>query len=290
MIKRNSSTQTTENPDCISVYWRISIVFIAITLVWLCIRIFVDTQLGEAYSRSSHITRAVLTSIVIIPIIVAARRFLDRRPWSGLKLTSLSTGWRPLLIGMMCWLLPASAGLVVCITLRWTEITLQEPISNIFVLGAGLFILVFIYEALPEELIFRGYVYRNLVTQMPRWLAVLAQAILFVLWGLLNGGSNSLERSALFFVGAIIIGMFRVITDSVWASVGFHLAFQTISQLFGTIGGQFTISEPQILSLFAFGALPFAISLSILKMFYKTVPRWHEREPEPPQYDHEVQP
>jgi membrane protease YdiL (CAAX protease family) len=288
MLKQNSVVQPHENGGRVNLHWRIGIVFIAVTLVWLCIRTFVDTQLGEEYSRSSHIIRAVLTSLVIIPLIVAARRFLDRRSWDGLKLTSLRSGWRPLLIGVICWLLPAAIGLVVCIALGWTEINSQEPVGNVLALGAGLLLLVFIYEALPEELIFRGYFYRNLVTEMPRWLAVLTQALLFVLWGLLNGGPISPERSALFFVAALIIGIFRVVTDSVWASIGFHLAFQTISQLFGTIGGQFTISDPQILSLFALGVLPFAMSLSILKMFYKTTPEWQEREPDSTQHPHEV--
>jgi uncharacterized protein len=281
MIKQNSVVQTHENRERISLFWRISIVFIAVTLVWLGIRAFVDMQMGEEYSRSSHILRAVVTSIVIIPLIIAARRFLDRRPWSGLKLGSLRTGWRPLVVGMICWLLPAAIGLAVSVTLGWTQITLQEPVGDVLALGAGLLILVFIYEALPEELIFRGYFYRNLVTEMPRWSAVLAQALLFVLWGLLNGGTNSFERIALFFVASLIIGIFRVITDSVWASIGFHLAFQTTAQLFGAIGGQFAISDPQILSLFAFGALPFGISLSILKLFYKRNTRWKEHEPDP---------
>lgn len=281
MTAQDSATPTNAGQDRIGLFWRIALVFIAVTLVWLCIRTFVDAQFGAGYSRSSHIISALLTSLAVIPLILAARHFLDRRPWSGLKLPSLRIGWHPFFIGMICWLVPAGIGLIICTALGWTEITLQEPIGNVLALGAGLLMLVFIYEALPEELIFRGYFYRNLVTELPRWSAVLIQAILFVLWGLLNGGPISLDRSALFFVAALIIGVFRVITDSVWACIGFHLAFQTISQLFGTIGGQFTISEPQVLSLFAFGILPFAIGPSILKKFYKTNPRWQDREPDP---------
>ena len=37
------------------------------------------------------------------------------------------------------------------------------------------------YEAFPEEITFRGYVYRNLNTRFPRWLALVLQVVMFVL-------------------------------------------------------------------------------------------------------------
>lgn len=275
------STFGTEDAERrLHLFWRITIVFIAVTLVWLVVRASVNAYWGLEYTRTSHMVRAVLTSLVIIPLIVSARRFLDRRAWTGLSLSSLSTGWRPLLIGMICWLIPAAIGITACAAFGWTDITLQAPPGNILILAAGLMVLVFFYEALPEELIFRGYFYRNLSEEMPRWLAVLGQAVLFVLWGLANGGPISLERSILFFTAALIIGVFRVITGSVWASIGFHLAFQTTAQLFGTIGNQFVVSDPQTLSLVAFGVVPFALSITILRRFYKSNPGWTVREPD----------
>ena len=42
--------------------------------------------------------------------------------------------------------------------------------------------LVFTGEALPEELALRGYLYANLAERLPRWAAVLGQAVLFMLW------------------------------------------------------------------------------------------------------------
>ncbi len=268
--------------------WRITIVFSAATCIWLFMHEIANTVFGTDYSRSSHTFRAVITSLLVIPLIVLARRFLDRRPWNGLGLSHFRIGWRPLLIGMICWLIPAVIGLVVCVALGWTEITLNEPIGNTLLLTFGLMLLVFIYEAFPEELIFRGYFYQNLATAMPRWLAVLGQAILFVLWGLANGGPNSIERSVLFFVAATILGVFRVVTGSVWASIGFHLAFQTTTQLFGTIGNQFTISDPDTLSMFAFGVLPFATGISFLRMFYKSRPDWFNRESEVAGYENDT--
>ncbi|MCQ3930771.1 MAG: CPBP family intramembrane metalloprotease [Chloroflexi bacterium] len=264
----------------LSLFWRMALVWVAATIVWFCIRLGVNAAFGSDYSRSSHIIRAVLTSWVIIPLILFARRCLDRRSWHGLTLSPLPMGWRPLLIGMICWLIPAFIGLALCLVLGWTSITPREPMGNILLVTLGLIFLVFIYEALPEELIFRGYFYRNLAAQFPRWLAVLIQAILFVLWGLANGGPISSDRSLLFFVAALILGVFRVMTGSVWASIGFHLAFQTVAQLFGSVGDQFDITHSSTLTLLAFGILPFVFSPILLKRFYTTPPNWWEREPD----------
>lgn len=274
---KNDSPLTNEdfhkegNPR-LSLLWRIAIVLLVVSGVSLLIGSLADSFLGSDYSRSGHVFRAMLTSLIVIPFIFGVRYFLDQRSWDGLGLSRLTSAWYPLLIGMICWIVPATVGIITCVVLGWTQITLQEPIGNILLAGVVLFFLVFIYEALPEELIFRGYFYRNLADEMPRWLAVLGQAILFVLWGLANGGTNSIDRSLLFFVAAIILGILRVVTGSLWASIGFHLAFQTMAQLFGTVGNQFAISDPQILTLFAFGILPFATAIPLLNMFYKNRP------------------
>lgn len=262
-------------------FWRLAIVFLAVALIWPLLQYVANILFGPDYSRPGHILRAVLASALTLPTIVLARRVLDQRPWGGLALGSLHTGWRPLLLGMFCWLVPAGVGVAICVGLGWTEITLNAPLGETLLLGAGLLLLVFLFEALPEELVFRGYIYRNLAAALPRWLAVLAQAGLFMLWGIINGGENSAERSIMFFCVAVVLGIFRVVTGSVWASIGFHLAFQTVAQLFGSIGGVFTIGALPTLQLFAFGIFPAALSVLLLGALVRGRPSWAEREPEP---------
>lgn len=281
-INDNSPTLNVINnhESRLGIAWRIGLVFIAVTGIWLLMHELTKAVFGIGYSREAHIFRAIVISSLVIPFIFIARRYLDRRPWAGLALGTLREAWRPLFIGIVCWLIPAMVGLVICVGFGWTEITLNEPFGETVRLFLGLMVLVFIYEALPEELIFRGYFYRNLANVMPGRLAVLAQAILFVVWGLVNGGENSVDRSVLFFVAAIVLGIFRVVTGSVWASIGFHLAFQTVTQLFGSVGNHFTVTEPQTLTVFAFGILPFAIAITLLNKIATHQPNWLEREPQ----------
>lgn len=77
---------------------------------------------------------------------------------------------------MACWLIPAGIGLVVTLTLGWAEVSFAALDGRTLLLALYLPLLVFLFEALPEELVFRGYFYRNLADRYSRWIAVIGQA------------------------------------------------------------------------------------------------------------------
>ncbi|PWR05178.1 hypothetical protein DKT68_28275 [Micromonospora acroterricola] len=162
-------------------HWRVLIVFAGTVLVWLFL--YHGALLGRDYDRPTHVARAILTTLLVVPLVVAARRLLDRRPWSGLGLPSLRAGWRRLLLGMACWLVPAGLGFALCLGVGWVEISVRTCTADALRVAALLVVLVFLYEALPEELVFRGYLHRNLATRLPAWQAVVGQAALFTLFG-----------------------------------------------------------------------------------------------------------
>lgn len=275
------NTVTNEHQPRVSLHWRIAIVFIASMAIWLLIGQVANRLFGADYSRTGHVVRAVLTSLLVVPFIIWACRFLDRRPWGELGLTSIRTGWRPLLVGMVCWLIPAAIGTILCFALGWTQITPQAPVTEIVGFTLLLVVLVFLYEALPEELIFRGYFYRNLAEKMPVWVAVVVQAVLFTVFGFILAIVSdrlSPDRMLLFFAFGIVNGIFRAVTGSVWTSIGFHTVFQTAAQLMGDVGGYFAITNPDPLTVFAFGALPFGFGMTLLGMFYKHRTLWRSRE------------
>lgn len=137
------------------------------------------------------------------------------------------------------------------------------------------------FEALPEELIFRGYFYRNLNNFLSKWKAVLAQSVLFVLFALIIGAAPSIDRIIFFIAIAIVIGMIRVITDNVWSAVGYHLAFQTMQQLFGhPYHQELTSTTPALMEIVILGIIPFSFAIVTLKLFVKKEPDWKEVDPE----------
>ncbi|WP_157743301.1 hypothetical protein [Micromonospora coriariae] len=71
---------------------RVLIVFAGTVLVWLFV--YHGAPLGRDDGRPTHVARAILTTLLVVPLVVAARRLLDRRPWTGLGLPSPRTGGR----------------------------------------------------------------------------------------------------------------------------------------------------------------------------------------------------
>ncbi|MET8466828.1 CPBP family intramembrane glutamic endopeptidase [Micromonospora zamorensis] len=257
--------------------WRVLVVSVGAVLVWLLVGAFLD---GD-YGRPTHVARAILTTVLVVPLVVAARRLLDRRPWTGLGLPSLRTGWRRLLLGMACWLIPAAVGFALCLGFGWVEIRLRTSAAHALGVAALLVVLVFLYEALPEELVFRGYLQRNLATRLPAWQAVLGQSVLFTLFGFLVGAATSPDRLLLFFVFALLLGGFRVATGDIWAGIGFHVAFQAVAQLFGDVSAVFDVTGSGVLGLVALGAIPFTFGWAAVQRLHRDRLSWQAREPEP---------
>lgn len=259
--------------------WRLAIVLVAGSFVWLGI-LYVDrTFFGSGYDRLGHVTSAVLATVLTVPTVVLARRFLDRRPVAGLGLPPLGEGWRSLALGMGCYLIPAAAALALALALGRVEIAVDAPIGELVAFLVGLLAIVLLFEALPEELVFRGYVYHNLNTAVPRWAAVGGQAVLFALWGVAIGAAPTIDRIVFLASIAIIIGVIRVMTGDVWACIGFHLAFQTVQQGFGGswMGDRIVSSSPQTLESIVLGLAPLVLAPFLLTLFVRDPTDWWGR-------------
>ncbi|MEH1124255.1 CPBP family intramembrane glutamic endopeptidase [Micromonospora sp. CPCC 206061] len=241
--------------------WRIAIVFGAATLIWLFIHWMGDALFGSGYDRGRHVASAVAATALAVPMVVLAYRHLDRLPWSGLRRASPGTVGRLLLLGMAGYLIPAGLAVAAITATGGLTIGLRGSLAEAVLSVLALVVLVFLYEALPEELVFRGYLFRNLATALPRWAAVLAQAALFTLFGVVVGAAGSVDRIVLFFAFAYVQGVIRAVTDTLWVPVGFHLAFQTAEQIVGPFWDRFAVSDLDLLQQIALGLIPLALGV-----------------------------
>lgn len=257
-------------------------------LMWLALVVmfYVQSHLANAlfgpdYAVGRHFAMAVLATAVTVPLVVLARHYLDREPFAALGLARDPSALRPLMLGALAWLLPFAVGLAICLASGLVAITPLVPLHDIIAFVPLLIVLVFLLEALPEELAFRGYIQANLGKVLPLWAAIAVQAILFgswgvILWFLLSGGIDPLQGS-LFYVMGAILGMLRAITGSVWAAIGFHLAFQTVAQLLMQgERGHFAIEGIFWLQFLALGALPFSLAVPIIERFYREPVAWRQ--------------
>ncbi|MGO1200704.1 MAG: CPBP family glutamic-type intramembrane protease, partial [Dermabacteraceae bacterium] len=94
------------------------------------------------------------------------------------------------------------------------------------------------------------------------WGVIIAQALLFTLFAALLRQSWNLTDLSLFFAMGIGFGWLRLLTGSIWMSIGFHAAFQTGAQLVLTqeavafAGGTGT-------AMLALGIIPFTVAAAL---------------------------
>lgn len=261
---------------------RVAILWLAVLAVFHAKSVIAIALFGPDYGVDRHIVMALLTTALAVPLVVLARRYLDREPLAGLGLALDLSSLRPFAIGAVAWLLPFAVGVTACLALGLVTVTPLAPWSEILAFVPLLIVLVFLLEALPEELAFRGYIQANLGKILPLWAAVAVQAILFGSWGvalwfLSSGGIEPLHAS-LFYVMGAILGMLRVITGSVWTGIGFHLAFQTVAQLLlSAERGHFVIENVTLLQVVALGVLPFSVATPFVERFYRGKVAWRDK-------------
>lgn len=261
-------------------------IIIRISLVWMALlAIFAGkSQLavllfGPEYDLTRHIFMAVLTTALTVPFIVMARLYLDKEPFADLGLAVDISAAKPMLVGAFSWFAPFVLGLGICLGLGLVEIRAIAPWGEILAFVPLLIVLVFLLEALPEELAFRGYLQTNLGKLLEPWLAVTIQAGLFGSWGvalwLISSGGIDILHASMFYVMAAILGVVRIITGSVWTCIGIHLAFQTMAQLLlNTERGHFSVEGEPWLQVIALGMVPFSLIIAIVERFYRDKVNW----------------
>lgn len=261
---------------------RIGLVLAAGVGIWALMSWLTANLYGGQLTIPVRLANAALISGLAIPMVILVRRYLDRRAWSGIGLGMSARAWRPFLIGVLAFLAPSALGLLIALATGWLSLQAHVPMAHILGWAALLVVLVFFFEALPEELIFRGYLQRNLTTVMAPWLAAIAQAVLFAvfgtaLWVASEGWGVLAERGIMFLAMAVVLGLLRIQTGSVWTPVGFHLAFQVVAQtvLSQRVG---TDNEPGLMIAAIISA--FVLGTTVVALLHRTEANWSRPEPE----------
>lgn len=264
---------------------RIGLVTLASMLIWQLMG-WIHDVLPEGVQdveRHAHWVNTLVVFALAVPVVLLARRYLDRRPWNGL-LTGPREAVRPFLAGVLTWLVPGGVGLGVCLSLGLVTLTPNVSAGELVITTLLLIVMVLLFEAVPEELIFRGYIFRNLHAAMSGGLAVLTQAVVFALfgtslWVLAEGWGLLTQQLVLFFAMGLVAGTIRLVTGNVWASVGFHLVFQVVAQ--GLTGGYlFAVDGLEVLTAAVFLS-PFVFGVPVVMLLCRTTGRWRGRVADP---------
>lgn len=245
-------------------------------LAWRCAHALtpVSSGAGARLVAGAGLTLATLT-------LVGALLRMDGLAWRSTGMRALPGNLRAMGMGMAVWLLPAAAGMGVCLAAGWVHIEFVGDLPGLTRRLLMLAMTVLLIEALPEELLFRGYVQATLGRHAARWMAVLLQAVLFCLWAWSLGAMHT-PPQWLFLPGfALLLGYLRALSGNVWTTVGMHLAWMTTTQILAAHHGQFQTGPLTALQVVAFTLLPSATASIVLNLRRPGFD-WRRRDAEAP--------
>jgi membrane protease YdiL (CAAX protease family) len=228
--------------------------------VWLAVGAVADALFGADYSLASHAFRAAAVFVLVLLALALLVRWEHSRPRDyGVVADGMLRG---VALGALGYLVPflVAAAAILGLGLARLDVT-ADPLT-VVAQGALVLALVLAYEAVPEELIFRGYLFRVLAERVPAWFTIVGQALLFCAFGTVIGAAGTLDRVLLFFVFSLSLGVLRHVTGTVFATIGFHALFQLLAQW--SLGEQWsalTLDDRQgWFALVALGLAPFAFA------------------------------
>lgn len=121
-------------------------------------------------------------------------------------------------------------------------------------------ILLFLVISITEEVLFRGYILRNLMTSFNKYIALLLSSILFSLAHGLNPNIDLLGLTGIFLAG-ILLGITYIHTKNLWFPIALHFSWNLFQTLLGfNVSGrnaysmiEFSIKENTLLNGGTFG-------------------------------------
>ncbi|MDX2358733.1 CPBP family intramembrane glutamic endopeptidase [Dietzia sp. PP-33] len=242
--------------------------------IWWSVLQLSSVIFGPGYGHVlAHAVRAVSIAVAVLLVLAVLLRLHPAARGYGLIPDRRSL--RHLLAGAAGYAVPMAGVGAVVLALGLAQIDLPDGVPAAACQLLAVLVLVLLYEAIPEELIFRGYLFGFLADRVPIWATVVIQALAFCAFGFLIGAARTPDRLLLFLLMSLSIGVIRAISGSVYAAIGFHMLFQTATQpLLGHHWTAFTLDDPDLwFTDLAFGLGPMLLGPLLVFLLYRTAAR-----------------
>lgn len=196
-------------------------------------------------------------------------KFIDREPFINVGFQTKNR-LKDFVAGILIGGLVMAFGYLLLLSLEEIQFVKIIFDTKEILLSTSLFIMV----AFAEEVIFRGYILKNLMISFNKYVALIVSSIIFAIAHGLNPNIDFLSLINLFLAG-IILGITYINTKNLWFPIALHLSWNLFQTVFGfNVSGQdtysiieFSITENTLLNGGGFGfegSLLSAISLIVL--------------------------
>ncbi len=154
-------------------------------------------------------------------------RFIDREPFINLGFHTKSRT-PDILIGTLLGL-----GVMVCafVLLQSIGYMIVEEV-DFSVSDFILLVILFVLVAFAEEMLLRGYVLKNLMLSMNKYVALLVSALIFSVMHALNPNFSWITLISLFLAG-IGLGATYIYTKNLWFPIAYHFSWNFFQSLVG---------------------------------------------------------
>ncbi|GAT68095.1 CAAX amino protease [Planomonospora sphaerica] len=163
------------------------------------------------------------------------QRVVEGRPWTELGLAVSRRAASRALLGTAAGAAAVCAANALCVALGAAD---WAPDASLASVPAWLTVTVpaaLLVQAVPEELWFRGYLFRHLSESLPPWVTVAVTSVLFgALHIISQSGAGSLQEKLLYVAQATAFGFVlvacRMATGELWLAVGFHAGYDMLNE------------------------------------------------------------
>jgi uncharacterized protein len=235
--------------------WRILLAWLGFFGCVLVIGMTVQAATTWLPAAVSHAAAGLGITASALGLVFLLRRHADRRPWSGIGLTADRTAILHLLFGIVLATIVSTVAAATAVQLgladwSWwanaTKDTKESPKQGLATAIIMIVMSALLVQGFPEELVFRGYMFRNLGQRLPLWATVASSSLIFGSMHLLsNGGATTLGERMLYAVTMTGFGLMlaacRTVSGALWLGIGFHGGYDAFNGYLITIHqGAFT--------------------------------------------------
>ena len=229
------------------------------------------------YTTLQHTIISVFNVLGTCLLLWLFMEFADKEKFINLGFQIKNRG-KDIIIGIILGLVIISLGYFSLLFLKeinYTKITFNFK-------EVLLSILLFTLVSAGEEMLFRGYILKNLMISFHKYTALLVTSLLFAL---MHGFNPNIDLFSLLnlFLGGIVLGITYIHTKNLWFPMALHLSWNLFQTFYGfNVSGQksysiieFTIQNPNKLNGGEFGfegtilaVIAQIITISIIAFYY----------------------
>lgn len=216
------------------------------------------TEIFDANHEMSSIQKVIINFCTLIGtflLIWIFMKFVDKEPFIKLGFQTKNRA-KDFVAGILIGAFVMASGYLLLLVLEEIQFVHILFDAKELILSISLFIIV----SFTEEVLFRGYILKNLMTSFNKYVALIISSILFAIAHGINPNIDLLSLINIFLAG-IILGLTFIHTKNLWFPIALHLSWNLFQTVFGfNVSGQdtyslieFSIKENNLFNGGAFG-------------------------------------